>query len=133
MGQPPMGCSWNDASEILVVAAGPMQKPEKRADVGDRRRAGRRGRRQRQLMLNSSKDLLRREPLEVLVGPVMAQPDQKAPSAQKYAIAGPGLETPHPAQMIGKGGQEGGVWIIDYTGPGDNEPFGRHSPHMSKR
>jgi hypothetical protein len=127
-----MRCSWNDTSEILVVVASPMQKSEKRSDVRDRRRAGGRRRRERQLMLDGGKNLLRCQSLEVLAGVVMADPDQKAPSAQKDAIAGLGLKTPHPAQIIGKGGQERGVWIIDHTGCGNNESFGRHSPRVLK-
>ena len=85
------------------------------------------------LMLDGGKDLLRCQPLEVLAGVVMADPDQKAPSAQKDAIAGLGLKTPHPAQIIGKGGQKRSVWIIDHTGCGNNKSFGRHSPRVLKR
>ena len=85
-----------------------------------------------QLMLHGGKNLLRCQSLEVLAGVVMPDPDQKAPSAQKDAFAGLGLKTPHPAQIIGKGGQERGVWIIDYKGYGNNEPFGRHSPRVLK-
>jgi hypothetical protein len=81
-------------------------------------------------MLDGGKNLLRCH-LEVLAGVVMADPDQKAPSAQKDAIAGLGLKTPHPAQIIGKG-QERGVWIIDHTGCGNNESFRRHSPRVLK-
>ncbi len=99
MGQPPIRRSWNDPSEILVFVASPMQKSEKRSDVGDRRRAGGRRRRERQLMLDGCKDLPRCQPLEVLARVVMAQPDQKASSAQKDAIAGLGLKTPDPAQI----------------------------------
>jgi hypothetical protein len=51
-------------------------------------------------MLDGGKDLLRCQSLEVLAGVVMADPDQKAPSAQKDAIAGLGLKTPHPAQIM---------------------------------
>jgi hypothetical protein len=52
MGQPPMRCSWNDTSEILVVVASPMQKT-----IG--RVAGGRRRREQQLMLDGGKNLLR--------------------------------------------------------------------------
>jgi hypothetical protein len=84
-------------------------------------------------MLDGGKDLLCREPLEVLAGVVMAEPDQKAPSAQKDATAGLGLKTSHPAQIIRIGGQVRGVWIIGDAGCGNNESFGRHSPRMLKR
>jgi NAD(P)-dependent dehydrogenase (short-subunit alcohol dehydrogenase family) len=99
LGQPPMRRSWNDPSETLVVVARPMQKPEKRSDVGDRRRAGGRRRRNRLLMLDGGKDLLRRQPPEVLGGVVMSEPDQKASSAQKDAIAGLRLEAPYLDQI----------------------------------
>ena len=84
----------------MALAASPMQKSEERSDMGDRRRAGGRRRRERQLMLDGSKDLFRCQPLEVLARMVMAEPDQKASSAQKNAIAGLGLKTPDPAQII---------------------------------
>ncbi len=93
-----MRCSWNDPSEIPVVLAGPMQKAEKRSDVGDSRRAGGRRRRERQLMLDGGKDLLRCQPPEVLARVVMPEPDQKASSAQKDAIAGLRLKAPYLAQ-----------------------------------
>jgi hypothetical protein len=55
-----------------------MQKSEKRSDVGDRRRARARRRRERQPMLDGGKHLLRCQSVEVLAGVVMADPDQKA-------------------------------------------------------
>ncbi|HXQ45048.1 MAG TPA: hypothetical protein VN806_00430, partial [Caulobacteraceae bacterium] len=39
MGQTPMRRSWNDAGEIVVMVASPMQKPEKRSNMRGRRRA----------------------------------------------------------------------------------------------
>ena len=98
MGQPPMRCSWNDPSEILVVLASPMQKSEKRSDVGDRRRTGGRRRRERQLMLDGGNDVLRSQRPEALARVVMAEPDQKASSAQEDAIAGLRLKAPYLAQ-----------------------------------
>lgn len=43
-------------------------------------------------MLDSIKDLLSRQRLEVLVGMVMAEPIQKASAAQKNAFAGVRLQ-----------------------------------------
>ena len=83
-------------------------------------------------MLDGGKHLLRRQPLEALARVVLMEPDQEAPSAQEDAIAGFGLEASHSGQIIGKRGQERGVWIIDYTGRGNNESFGRHSPRVLK-
>ncbi len=84
-------------------------------------------------MLDGCKDLLRCQPPEVLAGVVMAEPDQKASSAQKCAIAGFGFKTPDPAQITRIGGEKRGVRIIDDAVRGDNESFRRHSPRVLKR
>ncbi|ESX08420.1 hypothetical protein X766_34230 [Mesorhizobium sp. LSJC255A00] len=45
MRQTPMRRPWDDAGEILVIVASPIQKPKKCSDVRGRRRAGGGGRR----------------------------------------------------------------------------------------
>lgn len=62
-------------------------------------------------MLDSSKDLLSRQRLEVLVGMVMAEPIQKAAAAQKNAFAGVRLQPPYPMQIVRKGGQKRSIQI----------------------
>ena len=133
MGQPPMGRSWNDAGEISIVMASPMQKAKKRSDVRGRRRARGGGRRQRQPMLDGSEDVLRRQRLEILAGMMMAEPIQKAPRAQENAIAGLRLESTHPAQIVREGGSKAAR--PDHRRHLDtevNESFGRHSPSVSE-
>lgn len=74
------------------MVATPMQKAEKRSDVRDRRRASAGGRPERQPILDSGKDMLCRQRLEVLARMVTAEPIQKAPCAQENAVTGPWLK-----------------------------------------
>ncbi|KRQ99648.1 hypothetical protein CQ12_16925 [Bradyrhizobium jicamae] len=74
-----------------------MQKAEKRSDVRSRRRASGGGRRERQPILDGSKDMLRHQRLEVLAGVAMAEPIEKAPRAQENAIARLWLKASYPA------------------------------------
>ncbi|MHC2419566.1 hypothetical protein ACVMB2_003476 [Sinorhizobium meliloti] len=82
-------------------------------------------------MLDSSKDLLSRQRLEVLVGMVMTEPIQKAAAAQKNAFAGVRLQPPYPMQIVRKGGQKRSIRIILFTWNSNNEPLRSHSPCVS--
>lgn len=133
MGQSPIWRSWNDGSQILLVVATPMQKAEKCSYVRDRRRASAGGRRERQPILASGKDMLCRQRLEVLARMAMAEPIQKAPYAQENALAGPWLKASYPAQIVRKGAQKRSVQIIDHNGRRGNESFGRHPSGVLER
>lgn len=63
---------------------------------------------------------------------IMAEPIQKSAAAQKNAFAGLGLQAPHPAQIIRKGGQKRSNRIILYTCNVD-EPLRSHSRCVSQR
>ena len=76
--------------------------------------------------------MLRRQRREILAGVTNAEPMQKTPRAQENALAGLRLKASHLAQIVRKGAQKRGVWVVDDTGHCRNEAIGRHSTSVLK-
>jgi len=96
MGEAPMRRPWNNAGEILIVVASPMQKPEKCSDVRRRRRAGAGGRGKRQTILDRGQHMLRCQHVKLMTGVLMAEPIQKTARTKENAVAGLELKTSYP-------------------------------------